>query len=157
MQEAQKIFANQSAYTAQAAQAAQATQAAQAAQATPVNNVGNPRMRGFGKALTATILGFVGMIFAIVVYFAGLMSLVDYYYDVDAALGFLILDIIATVPSIIALAFGISSIKTFKSTPANQPKPIATLILGIGGVSLGGFSLFYCIITVFLIFGIMAI
>ncbi|MBQ2768477.1 MAG: zinc ribbon domain-containing protein [Clostridia bacterium] len=105
----------------------------------------NPRMEGFGKALTGTILSFVGMVFFFIAcaLIAGAETYeYDYYYgysysyvyeeDLIASLFFVIG---AIVLGIISVVFGAKSIATFKRTQGQ--KPIATLILGIVSLAEG--------------------
>ena len=113
--------------------------------AQPIAPVANPRMEGFGKALTGTILSFVGMVFFFIActLIAGAETYeYDYYYgysysyvyeeDLIASLFFVIG---AIVLGIISVVFGAKSIATFKRTQGQ--KPIATLILGIVSLAEG--------------------
>ena len=91
------------------------------------------RMYGFGKALVSTILSSVGFIFA---YIALLFSAV--VPETGLAMSFLALPLI-----IIPFIFGIKSINLFKSRKATCAKPIATLILGIVGLSTAAMTAFF--------------
>ena len=103
--------------------------------------IGNPRMLGFGRALTGTILSFVGMIFFCIAcaLITGAESY-DYFYgrnyiyeeDLFASLAF-VMGAIAL--GVISVVFGVKSIKTFKK--AQGPKPIPTLVLGIASLAEG--------------------
>jgi len=113
----------------------------------------NPRMEGFGKALTGTILSFVGMVlfFVVCALIVGAEEY-NYYYDYTyvreedliAAL-FLLLGAIAL--GVVSVVFGVKSIKTFKN--AQGQKPIATLILGIISLAEGAGCLLACAIIFF--------
>ena len=109
----------------------------------PQQNNQAMKKNGFGKALTATILGGIAFVIAYAILmsiYGELISFIDYgssyYIDfvAEALTGFIL-----TLPAaIIALVFGTKSIKTFKSTLANyKVKPIPTLILGIVGTVTG--------------------
>ena len=94
------------------------------------------RMYGFGKALTGTILGAFGCIWVYLLFSIAIEELEYGYYDAELILGCWILSFFALPFIVISLVFGIMSITTFVSrSKANCVKPIATLILGIGGVS----------------------
>ncbi|MBE6595738.1 MAG: hypothetical protein E7644_08070 [Ruminococcaceae bacterium] len=115
----------------------------------------NPRMRGFGKALASAIVGFVGMYCAVFFYIFGMVG-IGIHAESGAPLGTsivstIVLELISLIPAVIALVFGIRSIKVFRATPADQPKPIPTLVLGIVGVASAGFALFYAGIVIFII------
>ena len=101
------------------------------------------RMFGFGKALTATIIGFLSFYF---MYFSIFMGA----FDPESAFVFMLL---ATAPAIIALVLGIGSIKCFVARKDTCVKNIPTLVLGIAGTAFAGFALFFLVI---LFFGIMA-
>ena len=105
---------------------------------------GNPRMIGFGKALTSTILSFFGYIFS----YVALLLAVD-----GEPAGGLVMLLIALGMSIPALILGIQSIKT-SARVASQglPRPIATLVLGIVGLAFSALALFFSFIT-FIIVG----
>jgi len=94
------------------------------------------RMFGFGKALTATILGFVGFLFS----YIGLI-----FTAIIPAVG-IVFFVISAAPSIISVIFGISSIKCFARRKSHCAKPIATLILGIAGLAQGAFACFFLFI-----------
>lgn len=86
------------------------------------------RMDGFGKALTSAILGNVAN--SILGSGLGLSS-------GSSDVTFLVISfVIALAPMIIAIVFGIKSIKTFvHNKRMGLAKPIATLILGIVGLA----------------------
>jgi hypothetical protein len=108
---------------------------------TPVARpIKNERMNGFGPALTSTIMGFFGFIFA---YVALILMIVM------IGVPFWLMSIGLTIPSLI---MGIKSIKVFKDAGRlKRAKPIATLILGIAGTSLAGFAAFFDFIALFLL------
>ena len=96
------------------------------------------RMFGFGKALTSTILGFVGFIVACIAMVAGIA-------DTTTAV---ILFIMGTGMAVVSLIFGIQSIFTFKRRSAEGcAKPIATLVLGIVGLSLAALAMIYLLLS----------
>lgn len=100
------------------------------------------RMFGFGKALTSTILGFVGLIIA----YVGIMLLAEetayYYSSYDTTSGIVALLMGLPCP-IISLIFGIQSISCFKKRKDSCAKNIPTLVLGIVGVVLSGLAALY--------------
>lgn len=95
------------------------------------------RMYGFGKALTAAILGFVGFIWA---YVAMVMSFA----------GGMVVVLLGVPFYVISIVFGIKSIKVFTSRKNTCAKPIPTLILGISGLSLGAIAAFFGLISFFI-------
>ena len=104
---------------------------------------GNPRMIGFGKSLTSTILSFFGYIFS---YIALIVS------AEEEPVGGLVLLLMALGMSIPALIFGITSIKTSARVAAQKlPRPIATLVLGIVGLGFSAMALFFSFITLIII------
>ena len=104
----------------------------------PAATTGNPRMNGFGKALTSTILGFVSYMWSAVT--MGMTA----GYGSGAAIVLLLMGLGMAIPS---LVMGIKSIKVFTSAPKGSPRPIVTLILGICGLSLAAIALFISFIT----------
>ncbi len=107
----------------------------------PQPTTGNPRMNGFGKALTSTILGFVSFIFSV--------EAIGFAYESFAAIVLLMMTLGMAIPS---LVMGIRSIKTFTGAPKQGlPRPIATLVLGITGLSLAAIALFFCFICLILV------
>ena len=104
------------------------------------------RMHGFGKALAAAILGDLAAAFSYIGIYVCLFSV---------ALG--VLTVLATIAmSVIALVFGIQSIKTFIADKnAGRVKPIATLVCGIAGVATAAIALFILVIFGFAI-GVVA-
>jgi hypothetical protein len=103
----------------------------------------NPRMRGFGKALAGCILGFVAIIVSVVVYVVGVAALTTSPILDSAALVILFFEGMSIVPAVLAIVYGVRSIKVFRMTPAGLPKPIATLVVGIHAIFAGGFALMY--------------
>ena len=113
-----------------------------AAPVPPAAPVASTRMVGFGKALAGVIVGFFGYIFSIV-------AMVSYTFPMTfgSFAGATVFALMALVMGVLALVFGVQSIKTFKSLK-NGPggSPIATLILGIVSTAWGGFTLFFVVI-----------
>ena len=58
--------------------------------------------------------------------------------------------------TIIPFVFGLKSIGLFKSTPSWMPKPIATLILGIVGLSFAALSMLMLFFAFVMLAGLMA-
>lgn len=110
--------------------------------AQPVTPVPSTRMVGFGKALTGTILGFVGIYFA-----AFAMA-----FAVLSPVAGVVPNIFGITLGVLSLVFGIQSIKTFKALK-NGPggSPIATLVLGIASTVFAGFTLLFALLAVFMI------
>ena len=100
----------------------------------PQPTTGNPRMNGFGKALASTILGFFAYFFsAITLGFAEVG-------EIATTIVLLMMTLGMAIPS---LVMGIKSIKTFTNAPKQGlPRPIATLVLGIVGLSFAAIALF---------------
>ena len=99
----------------------------------PQPTTGNPRMNGFGKALASTILSFFGYCFALAAIEVAAFEMPG------AAVIVLMMALGMSIPS---LVMGIKSIKTFTNAPKQGlPRPIATLILGISGVSMAALAL----------------
>lgn len=99
------------------------------------------RMYGFGKALAALFTGVGGVIISyLTVIFA---ALIPTAYPL-----FLMGSIALTV---LPLIFGISSIKTFINRGRNCSKPVATLVLGIVGISLTFITTMFLILSVIII------
>jgi hypothetical protein len=117
--------------------------------AQPAENGSNPRMRGFGKALTSTILGFIGYFFA--VFTMAMISSGEGDVEIAGMIFFMMSCPLAIIPFI----FGLKSIGTFKSTPAGTPKPIATLIMGIVGLSFAALSLLFLFFAMIVLLGVM--
>ena len=105
------------------------------------------RMNGFGKALTSTILSVVGFIFF---YVAMLLSIAS---PIAAVFGFIFSLPLVIIPMI----FGIQSIKVFKRTSAPDPKPVATLVLGIVGLAMSALTALLLFIFVFVVGVVVAI
>lgn len=110
----------------------------------------NLRMRGFGKALTSTILGFIGYFFSV---FTMAMLATE---DPDVAIAGGVFFVMSLPLTIIPLIFGLKSIGLFKSTPAGMPKPIATLILGIVGLFFAALSLLFLSLALIILMGVLA-
>ncbi len=108
------------------------------------------RMLGFGKALSSTILSFVGLIFACVAYFFALMGAST---GEDTGVGAIALVIFSLPFLIISLVQGIKSIGLFKRTVGK--KPIATLILGINGTYTAAMGLLFAFLS--LLIGVMSL
>lgn len=92
-------------------------------------DLSDPRnvMFGFGKALTATILGVIGFIWYYII-----SELVYELPDVS-----LLLNVLGLALIIIPILFGINSIKLFSERKDCHTKPIPAFILGIVGLSWG--------------------
>ena len=110
------------------------------------------RMRGFGKALTSTILGFVGYIFA--AFTMGMLGAA--MEDSDMAIAGVVFFVMSLPLTIIPFVFALKSIGLFKSTPSWMPKPIATLILGIVGLSFAALSMLMLFFAFVMLAGLMA-
>lgn len=110
----------------------------------------NLRMRGFGKALTSTILGFIGYFFSVF----SMAMLATEEYDVVIAGG--VFFVMSLPLAIIPFVFGLKSIGMFKSSPSWVPKPIATLVLGIIGLFFSALSLFFLSLAAIILLGFMA-
>ena len=95
------------------------------------------RMVGFPKALTSTILSNVGFIF---VYIAMIVAAIE----PGAGLFFTLLSLPLVI---IPLIYGIESIKVFAASKNYTPKPIATLILGIAGLSMSALSAIFAFVS----------
>ena len=126
-----------------------------AEQAIPPASGGNPRMRGFGKALAGCIVGFVATIISVVVYLVGMVSVLNAFEggaDIARMAAILMFfELLSIVPAIIAIIMGVRSVKFFKATPSELPKPIATLVVGIHAIFFGGFALLYSGIFMFIL------
>ena len=96
------------------------------------------RMVGFPKALTSTILSNVGFIF--VLYIAMIVAAIE----PGAGLFFTLLSLPLVI---IPLIYGIESIKVFAASKNYTPKPIATLILGIAGLSMSALSAIFAFVS----------
>ena len=112
-------------------------------QTQPPVSGGNPKMRGFGKALTSAILSFASYIFSAITNGIAVSELPG------ATVVFLMMTLGMAIP---ALIMGIKSITTFTSAgKQGQPRPIATLILGIVGVAMTAITFLICFIAVSLL------
>lgn len=107
--------------------------------ANPATPNSNPRMLGFGKALASTILSCVGYIFSTIAFAVAISELPG------AAVFLMMMTLGMAIP---ALIMGIQSIKTFsRAISQGYPRPIATLVLGIAGVSMTAIIFFFCLLT----------
>ena len=99
----------------------------------------NPKMVGFGRALFATIIAFFGdLVASIVTIFPLMGELYGVNYNLGGAEA--ILNWLVAFPAaVIGIVFGILSIVTFRRN--RYHRPIATLVLGIAALSLGGSTL----------------
>ena len=119
---------------------------------------------GLGGAITAAILGFLGMIFSVVSEFFAVGALdsrkakyhygyyggyYTYSYDEDLAIAAIVLGIIAIVMSIVGIVLGIRAICKFKKGKKLGRNPIGTLIVGIGGLSLGAMGIIFSLVGIF--------
>ena len=104
-----------------------------------VEDIPNPENRkyGLGRAITAAILSTVSVTIGVIAMYVVIFSMMGLDFDLEA-MGYSVLFIGASLAagslamSIVALVLGIKSIKCFKK---KTPRPIATLVLGIGSVS----------------------
>lgn len=109
-------------------------------------------MDGFGKALTAIILGFFAFIFSelgLSIIDSALVSNVYYTQSelADAMLTGVIFALLVIGLSIPALILGIKSIKFGNNAKnENRVKPIPAFVMGIVSTVLSGLSLFLCFI-----------
>ncbi len=91
------------------------------------------RRYGLGRAIAATIISAVSVIIAVIAMcfsFFGISGVEPDLYETGVAMliaGFFF-TLVAAVTSIVSLVLGVKSILCFKK---KQPRPIATLILGI--------------------------
>ena len=104
------------------------------------------RMLGFGKALSSTILSFVGVIFAVVAYVFAMMGAT--VLDNSFGAGAIALAVCSLPFLIISLVQGLKSIGLFKRTVGK--KPIATLILGINGTYTAAMGLLFALLSLLL-------
>lgn len=126
--------------------------------------VGTGIMHGFNKGLTSAILGTVGFVFVLLGYIfavVGANGIADPYYAAPAEfleLGVVFL-ILGAVPSILAVVFGIQSIKLFVAVrKAKSGKaPIPAFICGIGGLSFGAFGVLYVFLCIFLLGAVLSL
>ncbi|MGN1094086.1 MAG: hypothetical protein ACI4SC_03825 [Candidatus Neoclostridium sp.] len=121
---------------------------------------------GLGSGLTAVITGFFGVITAVVAFCFAVFSTVGLFPDDafqgmtaqdievlrDLSVAFNAVSIVTAIVSValavVAIVFGIKAIKAFKQAKENGVKPIATLILGICGVTAGGVIALMLLLTV---------
>ena len=103
-----------------------------------VEDIPHPENRKYGlsRAITAAILSTVSVTIGVIAMYVVIFSMMGLDFDLEA-MGYSVLFIGASLAagslamSIVALVLGIKSIKCFKK---KTPRPIATLILGIGSV-----------------------
>jgi hypothetical protein len=136
-------------------QAEQQAALAEAPAEEPILTCGNTRKRGFGVALAGCIVGFTATLISVIVYVAGLVSVLS-AFEGGADIGrmavlILFFELLAIVPAIIAIVKGVRAVKIFKATPSELPKPIATLVVGIHAIFFGGFAILYSGIFVFIL------
>ena len=94
------------------------------------------RKEGFGRALASTILSTISFVLAAAAYV--------YVLDTSMIGTAVILFILALASAIPSLVMGIKSINCFKAAcREGRVKPVATLVLGIVGLSMSAFSLLY--------------
>ena len=104
---------------------------------------GNPRMNGFGKSLASTLLGFFSYFFSAIT--LGIAEV----GEPGATVLFLMMTLGMAIPSLI---MGIKSIKTFTNAPKmGLPRPIATLVLGIVGISFTAIAFFICFLSLMIV------
>ena len=104
-----------------------------------VEDIPNPENRKYGlsRAITAAVLSTVAVAIGVIAMYVVIFSMMGLDFDLEA-MGYSVLFIGASLAagslamSIVALVLGIKSIKCFKK---KTPRPIATLVLGIGSVS----------------------
>ena len=111
---------------------------------TPESKNGS-RMVGFGGALASAIIGELAFVFAF-------MSIAYLMTDVIVSYALFYVFIVgAFVMSIFSLVLGIRAIIVFARS---SPKPIATLVLGIGGIvgTIVTFILFIYILFIYILF-----
>ena len=102
----------------------------------------NPRMLGFGRALTAAILSVVGLVFA-------MLALEFAVYSAEDAIAAYVMSAPAVILPII---FGSLSIVLAKRVKRQTDKmPIPTLVLGIVGLGYGGLAAFFDFITLMIL------
>jgi hypothetical protein len=90
------------------------------------------RMYGFGKSLASTIIGFVAFMWSYIM----VISIISENAGMVASFILVLIGLIIT-----SLVLGLKSIFLFnKRRRLGAAKPIATLILGINGVSLAGLA-----------------
>lgn len=137
----------------------------------PDSQVEGNKKEGFGKALTATIMGCIGVFISFIV-LCVMVALVEefslayeewetiygssYAYPeevlVDGGVGMLVVSIFFTLVSlglaIPSLILGIKSIKCFShARKEGRAKPVATLVLGVVGVVASALTLLYVLIN----------
>ena len=123
---------------------------------------------GFGKALTATILGVIATVIMYLAMSVGLAFLEEadglspYEYNIaDYAMIGIVISmlflVIADALAIVALILGIISIRTFiKRKKEGYAKPIPTLILGIVGTASAASTFAYGALTLIFVLGLAA-
>ncbi len=97
------------------------------------------RMYGFGLGLASVILSVVDLII--------LSTMMVFYWVPISKVGFYVGLAIFIIIGILSMVFGFISIGKFKEARSNNgKKPLATLILGISGVSLSVLSFFLAVL-----------
>ncbi len=104
-----------------------------------VEDIPHPENRkyGLGRAIAATVVSGVALYMSLIAFYFILFSIISITADVDSGAGAFLfagffLTLVSIAVAIVSLVLGIKSIKAFKKV---QPRPIATLILGINAVS----------------------
>ena len=110
----------------------------------------NPRMRGFGKALTAAIVGVIGYLLAF--YSFACVCVAGESSDEYLAIVALVLAVLSIGMAIISFVFGLKSIRLFGAVSAGTPRPIGTLILGIVGIFCAAISLLLLFVVGFILY-----
>lgn len=110
----------------------------------------NPRMYGFGGALTSTILSVISWVF-------WMFSMLGVYgMFVGGGALFIIMTVITWGLCTASIVLGAISIKKFNEARRNgQPAPIATLILGISGLADGALAALFSFIFFFALMALL--
>lgn len=111
---------------------------------------GKPRMRGFGKALTAAIVGVIGYLLAF--YSFACVCVAGESSDEYLAIVALVLAVLSIGMAIISFVFGLKSIRLFGAVSAGTPRPIGTLVLGIVGIFCAAISLLLLFVVGFILY-----
>ena len=107
------------------------------------------RREGFGRALASTILSVVAFFISVVAFSLAPFALEDYAYGYLGSgpaffVATMVVSVIALIFAIPSLVMGAKSIGCFKAAcRAGKVKPVATLVLGIVGLSMSIFALIY--------------
>ena len=115
-----------------------------------VQNGTNPRMYGFGVALTSTILSVISWVF-------WMFSMFGVYGMLVGGGGFFIfMTMLMWGLCTVSIVLGAVSIKKFnEARRAGQPAPIATLILGISGLADGALAALFSFIFFFILIAVL--